>query len=256
MSSHTDTVHRQFDPQAQAYLQSAVHATGPDLVRARERVAQVPELAAARCLDLGTGAGHLSFALAPVVAQAVAADPSASMLATVMAAAAEKGLGNISTVQTRAESLPFPDAHFSLVASRYSAHHWLDLATALHEMRRVTQPGGYLLLIDIEGDENALADTHLQAIELLRDRSHVRDRSPSEWTRLLSAAGFDRIEHESWPTRLEFGSWVTRMRTPEHLVSVLRQLQAEAPREVQQALAIEADGSFSPRTGLWWARAA
>lgn len=249
---HHSHVHAQFDPQAQAYLSSAIHAQGPDLVHAREVLGlHTPQ---ARVLDIGCGAGHLSFALAPVAAHVVAADPSEGMLRTVAQAAADKGLNNITTVQALAEKLPFDAASFDAVVTRYSAHHWLDLPGALTEMRRVVRPGGLLLVIDIEGHEDALVDTHLQTLELLRDRSHVRDRSPSEWARLLKAAGLDALQHQSWPSTLEFDSWVTRMRTPEQRVAMIRSLQREAPAEVQAALTIQADGSFTPHTGLWWGR--
>src|SRR5690606_30359055 len=101
---------------------------------------------------------------------------------------------------------------------------------------------------------NALVDTHLQAVELLRDRSHVRDRSPSEWGRLIADAGFSDIAHQNWITRLAFEPWVTRMRTSPERVAMIRAMQREAPAEVRQALAIEEDGSFSMKTGLWWAQ--
>jgi hypothetical protein len=42
------------------------------------------------------------------------------------------------------------------------------------------------------------------------------------------------------------------MRTPEQRVAMIRTMQSEAPREVQDALSIQADGSFTARTGLWW----
>src|SRR3546814_13542700 len=112
-------------------------------------------------------------------------------------------------------------------------------------MRRVVKPGGYIMVIDLEGNEDALVDTHLQAMEVLRDRYHIRDRTPSEWVRLLSAAGVTDIAHQSWPTRLEFGSWVTRMRTSTERVSMIRTQQREAQQEVQKALALEEDGSFT-----------
>ncbi|TEA77433.1 class I SAM-dependent methyltransferase [Allopusillimonas ginsengisoli] len=253
-ANHSETVQEQFDAQAQAYLQSAVHAAGPDLLRANELIRQVIPASRGRLLDVGCGAGHLSFAVAGALASVVAVDPSPNMLITVGKAAADKSLQNIRTVQASAESLPFDDAHFCVVASRYSAHHWLDLPNALKEMRRVVKPGGYLLMIDIEGDENALVDTHLQAVELLRDRSHVRDRSPSEWGRLIADAGFSDIAHQNWITRLAFEPWVTRMRTSPERVAMIRAMQREAPAEVRQALAIEEDGSFSMKTGLWWAQ--
>src|SRR5690606_25947132 len=184
-TDHSETVQAQFDSQAQAYLQSAVHAGGPDLLRAGELISQSIPAASGRFLDVGCGAGHLSFAVAGALASVVAVDPSPNMLATVQRAANEKGLANIQTVQAGAESMPFDDDQFCVVASRYSAHHWLKLPEALKEMHRVVKPGGYLLMIDVEGDENPLVDTYLQAIEVLRDRSHIRDRSPSEWERLI-----------------------------------------------------------------------
>jgi ubiquinone/menaquinone biosynthesis C-methylase UbiE len=255
MRTHSQAVQDQFDPQARAYLSSAVHAAGPDLHAARERVARSLRADGA-VLDVGTGAGHLSFTLAPLAGRVVALDPSAGMLATVRGAAAERGLTQIETCAATAAALPFAPASFDLVCSRYSAHHWFDIPRALSEMRRVVRPDGFILVIDLLADDHPLVDTHLQSIELLRDTSHVRDRSVTEWNSLLTHSGFTAIESDTWSTRLEFGPWVQRMRTPETLVSAIRILQTGAPAEVQRALNIEADGSFTPRTGLFWARAA
>jgi ubiquinone/menaquinone biosynthesis C-methylase UbiE len=253
MRTHTQAVQDQFDPRAQAYLTSPVHAAGPDLAAARERVAR--ELApTAQVLDVGTGAGHLSFALAPLAARVVALDPAPGMLATVQQAALARGLPQIETCAGSAHALPFGDASFELVCTRYSAHHWYDVPRALAEMRRVLKPQGFMLVIDLLGEDQPLVDTHLQSVELLRDTSHVRDRSSTEWQALLGAAGFERIEQRTWPTRLEFTPWIERMRTPAALVSAIRMLQTGAPAEVQRALGIEDDGSFTARTGLFWAQ--
>jgi hypothetical protein len=111
-----------------------------------------------------------------------------------------------------------------------------------------------LLLIDSLTPEDALADTHLQALELLRDPSHVRNRSQPQWRALLSAAGFELLEQRQWPIRIEFAPWVERMRTPVERVAAIRSLQASAPAEVQRALGFETDGSFTLQTGLFFAR--
>lgn len=254
MKNHLQTNLDQYATQARAYLESPVHAQGPDLVQAKALVAQsVP--AQGQALDVGCGAGHLGFALAPHLARIVALDPSAPMLATVREAALARGWQHIETVPSNAEALPFADASFDLVCSRYSAHHWTRLEAALAEMRRVLKPGGHLLIIDVQGEEDALVDSHLQAIELLRDRSHVRNRSASQWHALLGAAGFDNTEHHHWPVHIDFSTWVARMRTPASRVAMIREVQAEAPQEVQQALAFEPDGSFTFTTGLFWAKA-
>ena len=253
MSTHRDAVHAQFDARAAAYLSSSVHAAGPDLQRARELVSGV-QPRPARALDLGCGAGHLSFALAPLVGTVVALDPSRGMLDQVAAEAAARGLGSIETLCSGAESLPFADASVDLVATRYSAHHWTDLDAAMAEIRRVLAPGGHLLVIDLEAPADALVDTHLQAIELLRDRSHVRDRSDLEWRALLRQGGVELLAMQRWSVRLEFAAWIARMRTPDAKMAVIRTMLDEAPAEVRAALQVEADGSFSVFTGLWWGR--
>ena len=253
MRTHEQTVQQQFDPRAEAYLTSTVHSCGPDLEYAR----QLLEKTLAHCdaaLDIGCGAGHLTFALAPYVGRMEALDPSQSMLATVSGSAAQRGLRQIEVRQGRAEALPYADESFALVCTRYSAHHWRRLEAAVGEMRRVLIPGGHALVIDTVGVTDPLTDTYLQSIELLRDVSHVRNRSRSEWHSLLHRVGLTELEYREWPTRLEFSSWVARMRTPADRAAVIRGLQEAAPREVREALSLEADGSFALRTGLFWLR--
>ena len=50
--SHHDNVEKQFGSQASAYLTSAVHASGRDLQRLAERLADFPQ---AKLLDMGCG---------------------------------------------------------------------------------------------------------------------------------------------------------------------------------------------------------
>ena len=251
MRSHEQTVHTQFDPRAEAYLESAVHAAGPDLKHTQDLLGRC-DAGLQRALDVGCGAGHLSFAIAPHVGHVVALDPSANMLATVTRGAAERGLSRIEVRCGNAESLPCAPESFALVGTRYSAHHWTRLPAAVQEMSRVLAPGGHVLIIDVVAPEDPLVDTHFQAMELLRDPSHVRDRSVREWRELLAGVGLAELEYRSWPVRIEFASWVARMRTPEASVAAIRALQSGAPREVQEALAREADGRFVLHTGLFW----
>lgn len=253
MSTHEQTVQSQFDPRAHAYLTSAVHSAGPDLERAKVLVAQAVS-SADHALDIGCGGGHLSFALAPHVTRMVALDPSPSMLAAVSKAAEAKGLRQIEVRQGHAESLPFEGRSFPLVCTRYSAHHWTRLETAVREVARVVAPGGHVLVIDTLGHEDPLIDTFMQSIELLRDPSHVRNRSRAQWSALLQSAGLVQLEHAEWPVRLDFASWTERMRTPADRVAVIRSLQEGAPQEVREALQIEANGSFTIQTGLFWCR--
>jgi len=253
MTSHDQHVHRQFDPRAAAYLASNVHASGPDLKAALALVQSLPRRPT-RILDLGCGAGHLGFALSSAADEITACDPAEGMLATVQEAARDRGIANIATAQAHAEALPFADGHFDVVATRYSAHHWGNMPEALREARRVLADGGYLLVSDVLGATLPLVDTHLQAMEVLRDPSHVRNYAIQEWQALLAHARFELEDFKRWPTRIDAATWVERMRTPPDSVAAIRRLQVGAPAEVVRALAFEADGSFTLQTGLFWAQ--
>ena len=253
MATHDQTVHAQFDPQSRRYLASRVHAAGPDLAWV-ENWLQNYQGPVAAAIDVGSGPGHLSFRLAQRFEEVTALDPSASMLRTLAEEATRRGTTGIATRVARAEALPFPDHSVDVVATRFSAHHWLDVPRALQECRRVLRPGGYLLVLDLLGDDSPLVDTHLQALELIRDPSHVRDYTTAEWSRHLCSAGFRTEQYESWPLRLEFQPWVERMAVAPDLVELLRKLMARAPEEVRTQLRFEADGSFGVRTGLFLAK--
>ncbi|UVE19061.1 methyltransferase domain-containing protein [Pseudomonas sp. LS44] len=248
--AHVQVVQRQFGEQASAYLSSVVHAQGAEFALLQAEVAGRGE---ARLLDLGCGAGHVSFHVAPLVGEVVAYDLSAQMLDVVSAAAQERGLANIRTEQGAAECLPFADGSFDFVFSRYSAHHWSDVGQALREVRRVLKPGGVAAFIDVVAPGTPLLDTHLQAVELLRDTSHVRDYAAAEWLRLVGEAGLQVRSHARQRLRLEFASWVERMRTPEVFRAAIRALQQAVGEEVREYFEIAADGSFSTDVLVLWA---
>ena len=238
---HHDQVADAFGSTAASYLTSQVHATGADLLTLAASIQATP---GATVLDMGCGAGHASFAVALHAKSVVAYDIAPPMLETVAAAARERGLDTIRTQQGAAETLPFDDASFDWVISRMSAHHWHDVPKALAEVRRVLKPGGRVLFIDIAGSDHPLLDTHLQAVELLRDGSHIRDYRADEWIALFEAAGFKATIRERWRLPIDFASWVARMRTPEPRVVAIRSLWASAPDEVRQYFDVEDDGSF------------
>lgn len=244
-TTHRKNIEQQFGPQANAYLTSTVHAQGEDLSQITGLVSGIPQ---AQVLDLGCGAGHVSFQVAPLVKAVTAYDLSEQMLTVVATAATDRGLHNITTRQGVAESLPFADASFDAVLSRYSAHHWQDLEQALREVHRVVKPGGMAIFADVVSPGQPLLDTHLQTVELLRDTSHVRDYSVSEWLSKLGNAGLHHAYCTPRRLLLTFDSWVERMRTPQPLVEALRLLQNGAAKETKDYYEIEQDGSFSVDT--------
>ncbi len=204
----------------------------------------------ASALDLGCGGGHVAFRLAPLVGAVVACDPAPAMLALVAAEARRRGLGNLTTHRGSAEALDHPPGSFDLVATRWSAHHWRDVPAGLAQIRRVLKPGGQALIMDLVAPEQPLLDTWLQAIELLRDPSHVRDHRLSEWRAMLAAAGLAPLRTRVFRLPLDFAAWTARMATPELQVQAIRALQAQAGSEVRSQPAFAPDGSFTIDTAL------
>ncbi|MGA7811021.1 class I SAM-dependent methyltransferase [Bradyrhizobium sp.] len=246
--SHETLVESQFGSRAGAYLTSEVHAHGADLEALTELARRRP---GARILDLGCGGGHVSFGAAPHAGEVVAYDLSTDMLAVVEATAKERGLRNVNTRQGTAEDLPFEDASFDVVLSRYSAHHWRDFAGGLREAARVLKPGGVAGFVDAVAPGTALRDTFFQTIEMLRDPSHVRDYARAEWEACLAAAGLVCETTRRFRVRLDFTSWVGRMATPDAQVAAIRALQKAVSSDVTSYFETTPDGSFSIDVALF-----
>jgi ubiquinone/menaquinone biosynthesis C-methylase UbiE len=234
---------RQFGARAANYLTSTVHATGADLERLTALAARSRPT---RVLDLGCGAGHVSFALAQGGATRVTAyDPSSEMLGVVAQSAALRGFGKkIDTCVGSAEVLPFEANTFDLVVTRYSAHHWSNVPKALAECARVTTSAGRLVVIDVIAPEMPLLDTSLQVIEFLRDASHVRDYRISEWTAMQRAAGFAVPTVIEWKLSIDFKSWIERIGTPADRIAALECVLSALPTEARDYFQLSLENSF------------
>ncbi|MBI3635421.1 MAG: class I SAM-dependent methyltransferase [Candidatus Rokubacteria bacterium] len=138
-------------------------------------------------LDVACGPGILTCALARRAQHVTGLDLTPAMLDRARALAAEKGLANMTWRQGEAIPLPYPDAAFSMVVSRFAFHHFLDPRGALGEMRRVCAPGGRVVVVD-----SAPAPDKAEAfnrMELYRDPSHVRAMPEGELRGLFRAVG-------------------------------------------------------------------
>ena len=243
MSEQTyQKVQASFGPKAHEYTLSQGHANPLELDRLVDRVN--PALTDL-LLDIGTGAGHTAIAFATRVASVVAFDLTPEMLQEVEHNAAARGITNITTQQGAAEDLPYEAASFELVSCRLTTHHFADLPKAVSQMARVLKPGGKLIIQDTTVPEDPELDRQINEIEILRDPSHVRSYSPSEWRNLLTQAGLTIVDEEAnyydEGDKMDFGAWTRRIGTSAENVVILQQLFRSASPALTEALKIESD---------------
>ena len=241
-AAQTTFVSEQYAPRAEAYVTSLNHSTGADLDQVEQLLR---DRALERVLDLGCGGGHVSYRAARHVGRVVAADVTQSMLDAVSRTAAERGLSNIRVQKAAAEALPFSNGDFDAVLCRFTAHHWQNLEAGLREAARVLEPGGLGVFIDTIAPADRTLDTHLQSVELLRDASHVRNYSLSEWIAALERSGFAIDGVTARTLRMDFPVWTARTNTSLSHAVAIRSLQTGAPASVRNHFQIGEDGGFT-----------
>jgi SAM-dependent methyltransferase len=144
-------------------------------------------------LDVGCGTGQLLRRMDRRFpdAELVGVDPAPGMVKQAQAARAD---GHIDFVNGSVERLPFPDAHFDLVLTTLSFHHWAGQRQGLHEIRRVLRSGGLFVLTDI------LAARWLRWL-LARRPSEGRFNSSVVLDQMLEDEDFRIIRRASVPWR-------------------------------------------------------
>jgi ubiquinone/menaquinone biosynthesis C-methylase UbiE len=140
-------------------------------------------------LDVACGGGIVVCAFAPHVSHATGIDMTPAMLDRARQLAAEKGIGNVSWDQGDVGSLPYADASFDVVVTRFSMHHFLDPAAVLREMMRVCRPSGRVVVVDMYASDDPAKAAEWNRAEKLRDPSHVRCLTLSELKALFGTVG-------------------------------------------------------------------
>jgi SAM-dependent methyltransferase len=168
---------------AQAYVDSDAHREGDDL---EQLVAWAA--GATTALDVATGGGHVARRLREAGLEVVTCDPAPGMRPDVIC---------------RAESLPFADGSFDLVACRTAAHHFADVRAATREMARVSRDR--VLTVDTIHMGDAIEEA-----EALRDPSHVRNYTEAEWRGIVGEAGLGIDDVRFFSHAFDFAAWLAR----------------------------------------------
>ena len=174
---------------AQAYRESATHATGDDLDLV---VAWCEPGPAVTVLDVATGGGHVARRLRNAGAQVVTVDAAPGMEPDVIAPA---------------DHLPFADASFDAVACRIAAHHFPDVLAAVREMARVARDRVVIC-------DNTFTSESAEEADRLRDPSHVRNYGVGEWHSFFELAGLEVADEVTLLRDTDFEAWLDRTETP------------------------------------------
>ena len=172
-----------WNERAEAYRTSEAHREGEDLDLLVEWAR-----GAKTALDVATGGGHVARRLREAGLDVVSLDPAAGMQPDVVAPA---------------EKLPFEDESFDVVACRVAAHHFEDVRAAVREMARVARD---LVLVS----DNLFVDEDAEEADRVRDASHVRNYSESEWRSFFAAAGLDVEEAHTYAHPVLLEPWLER----------------------------------------------
>jgi len=167
----------------------------------------------------------------PQVKEVIGIDLTPAMLSHASQLAEQRGLSNIEFQEGDAEALPFPDDHFDIITCRISAHHFSSPFLFLAESWRVLVKGGSFLLADTCSPDGLVAPWQNE-VEVLRDPSHVRNFTPSQWQEAMQKAVFTISEFSTdYRSQLEFGDWVRRAGcSPEAISHLLQRFEQAPPR--------------------------
>jgi ubiquinone/menaquinone biosynthesis C-methylase UbiE len=202
---HENRVRDEFTRQAETFSASAAIT---DEALTERFVAAMGDAISGSVLDLACGPGILSAAIAKSAREVVAFDLTPEMLKKAAQRCAEAGVANVTFREGNAARLPFASASFDAVVTRLSVHHFDQPDRVMSEIFRVLRRGGSFVIADVISSE-VPAESELQnAIEILRDPSHVRMLPGSELTSLVEGAGFAVERLATWDKPREFEEWM------------------------------------------------
>jgi ubiquinone/menaquinone biosynthesis C-methylase UbiE len=157
-----------------------------------------------RALDVGTGAGALALALAPLVREVVGLDPVPELLELARA----RGVPNAEFVEGDGTALPFPDGAFDLAGTLRTLHHVARPELVVAELARVARPGGNVLVVDQLAPDDTTAAAVVHEFETARDPSHARLLSDAELRELFAASGLVLLRERCERERRDLASYL------------------------------------------------
>ena len=245
---NSEQVREEFARQAEAM------ATAPafNAAHAVERTVQAASVTSeTHVLDVGCGPGIVVEALAHRAAEVVAFDLTPEMIEAARRRCEPAHLSNVRYAVGRADALPFDSGSFDVVVSRLLLHHLADPLPALSEMVRVLRAHGRLVLADVTCSEDAREAELHNALEVLRDPTHVQMRPVSDLRRVLESLHLTITAEERWDQPREFGEWLSITNAPARVAPLRAVMGALAEAGVQAGIGLRCEGASLVFTHRW-----
>ena len=205
-------------------------------------------------LDIGTGAGFAAFELSKSCEKVEATDISEGMINEAKKIMKERKINNLNFNICSAEELNYRDNEFDIVTCRTAAHHFLDVEKFCSEVHRVLRDEGEFIIVDtITSDQIKLNNWH-QEVELIRDKSHIKNLSLIEWKNILKISKFSFLDIIQSRVTMNLNDWMERSGTSDKDKNILKDKFQNSDEKIKSFFGIKnlnSDISFYWPVGIF-----
>ncbi len=230
----------EFTRQAEGLARAAVFRSHAILERIARAVAARPE---SRILDAACGPGLVSAHLARDGSDLVGIDLTAEMARRARMRARDENATRARFAIAAAEELPFYDGSFDRIVARLSLHHFASPGAVLREFERVLAPSGRLVIADVVSSEDGREAAEHNALEQLRDPSHMRMLPRSELVARIRSVGLGVEIAEAWSEPRELDEWVAITGSDERREELRARMLGLARRGRRLGIGLREEGS-------------
>lgn len=209
-------------------------------------------------VELGSGTGKFTRAIAAWGAARIAIEPTPGMRAVF-----RRTVPEVALLDGTAEEIPLPDGCADAVVSA-QAFHWFRPRPTLRELRRVLRPRGGVGLVWNTRDEHGWSGRLSALLRSYGYHPSGRTEGDPRWQRAFAApsSGFTRVRYRSFP-HAQWGPpslFVERALSVSHIANLPAARQREVARAVRKLLASDPETRgrsrvrLPMRTEVFWSR--
>ena len=127
--------------------------------------------------------------------------------------------------------------------TRLTIHHFPDPRRVMDEVARVTRPNGRVVVVDfLSSEKEGEASLH-NALETLRDPTHMGALSANELQKLLQASGLRITSRVAWERERDFEEWIGIANAPERAKPIYTVMATLAGAGIQAGIDLHLDGN-------------